>query len=105
MLRIRIKNADADPGKILMRIRIHALTELWRTNSIRNLYKDSKGLYIGKYPHPGAGGEILADVIWGKKYENAKNKKGENVKEKGRKGEGNEKEEVKVSNKCKIWKN
>jgi hypothetical protein len=31
--------------------------------------------------------KISADVIWGKKYENAKNKKGENVKEKGRKGE------------------
>jgi hypothetical protein len=27
----------------------------------------------------------------GEKYENAKNKKGENVKEKGRKGEENEK--------------
>jgi hypothetical protein len=30
---------------------------------------------------------LYIDVIWRKKYENAKNKKGENVKEKGRKGE------------------
>ncbi len=36
---------------------------------------------------PPPGGEISADVIKGKKYENAKNKKGENVKEKGIKGE------------------
>jgi hypothetical protein len=36
---------------------------------------------------PRGGEGISADVIWGKKYENAKNKKGENVKEKGRKGE------------------
>jgi hypothetical protein len=36
---------------------------------------------------PPPGGGISADVIWGKKYENAKNKKGENLKEKGRKGE------------------
>jgi hypothetical protein len=33
-------------------------------------------------------GKISADVIWGKKYENAKNKKEENVKEKGRNEEG-----------------
>ncbi len=33
------------------------------------------------------GGGISADVIWGKKYENEKNKKGEDVKEKGKKGE------------------
>ncbi len=30
--------------------------------------------------------EISADVIWGEKYEKAKRKKEENVKEKGRKG-------------------
>jgi hypothetical protein len=46
-----------------------------------------RGLYIGKYP---PGGEISADVIKGKKYENAKNKKGENIKEKGRKGKKKE---------------
>ncbi len=34
---------------------------------------------------PLGGGGISADVIWGKKYEKAKRKKGENVKEKGRK--------------------
>ncbi len=40
-----------------------------------------------KTPPPSPlGGEILADVIKGKKYENAKNKKGENVKEKEEKG-------------------
>ncbi len=47
---------------------------------------------------PPRGGEILADVIWGKKYEKVKRKKGENVKEKEkkrkekeRKGKENEK--------------
>ncbi len=46
-----------------------------------------RGLYIGKYtPPPTRGGKISANVIWGKKYEKAKRKKGENVKEKGRKG-------------------
>ncbi len=34
---------------------------------------------------PPGGGEISADVIWGKKYEKGKRKEGENVKEKGRK--------------------
>jgi hypothetical protein len=48
------------------------------------------GLYIGKYPPPLGGGEISADVIWGKKYEKAKRKKGENIKEKGRKGKKEE---------------
>jgi hypothetical protein len=46
------------------------------------------GVYIlENTPPPSGGGGISAHVIWGKKYENAKNKKGENVKEKGRKGE------------------
>ncbi len=44
-----------------------------------------RGLYIGKYPPPG-GEKISADVIWGKKYRKLKRKRGENVKEKGRKG-------------------
>jgi hypothetical protein len=35
-------------------------------------------------------GEILTDVIWGKKYEKAR-EKGENVKEKRRKGKEKEK--------------
>ncbi len=35
----------------------------------------NRGLYFGKYPL-GEGGEISADVIWGKKYEKAKRKKG-----------------------------
>ncbi len=41
----------------------------------------------GKYPPPwGGGGGISANVIWGKKYEKRKRKRGKNVKEKGRKG-------------------
>jgi hypothetical protein len=36
-----------------------------------------RGLYFGKYPPPPGGREkISADVIWGKKYEKAKRKKG-----------------------------
>jgi hypothetical protein len=42
-------------------------------------------------PPPWGGGEISADVIWGKKYEKVKRKRGENVKEKGRKGKEKEK--------------
>ncbi len=52
--------------------------------------RETRGLYIGKYP-PLVGGEISADIIWGKKYEKVKRKRGENVKEKGRKGKENEK--------------
>jgi hypothetical protein len=55
-----------------------------------------------KIPNPqgGGGGKISADVIWGKKYENMRNKKKGNVKkeergkkkeERGRKGKENEK--------------
>ncbi len=37
----------------------------------------ARGLYNGKYPPPLGGGEkISADVIWGKKYEKAKRKRG-----------------------------
>jgi hypothetical protein len=51
-----------------------------------------RGLYIGKYPPEGGGGnisrchwgEISADVIWGKKYEKRKRKRGRRVKEKGK---------------------
>jgi hypothetical protein len=41
--------------------------------------EDNRGLYIGKYPPPGGGREISADVIWGKKYEKDKRIRGENV--------------------------
>jgi hypothetical protein len=46
------------------------------------------GVYIleNTLPPWGGGGEISADVIWGKKYEKAKRKREENVKEKRRKG-------------------
>jgi hypothetical protein len=40
---------------------------------------------------PGGGGGISADVTWEKKYEKAKRKKEDNVKEKGRKGKGERK--------------
>jgi hypothetical protein len=40
------------------------------------------GVYILEDTPPQGRGEISANVIWGKKYENTKNKKGENVKEK-----------------------
>ncbi len=35
-----------------------------------------------EYTPPLGGGEISADVIWGKKYEKVKRKRGENIKEK-----------------------
>ncbi len=35
-----------------------------------------RGLYIGKYTPPEGGGGISADVIWGKKYEKGKRKRG-----------------------------
>jgi hypothetical protein len=57
----------------------------------------SQGSIFWKIPPPPRG-KISADVIWGKKYEKAKRKKGENVqenerkrKEKERKGKENEK--------------
>jgi hypothetical protein len=37
-------------------------------------------------PPPPREGEISTDVIWGTKYEKVKRKRGENVKENGRKG-------------------
>jgi hypothetical protein len=47
-----------------------------------------QGSIYWKIPPPPQGEEkISADIIWRKKYENVKNKKWENVKEKGRKGE------------------
>jgi hypothetical protein len=53
-------------------------------------------------PPPWGEEKISADVIWGKKYEKVKRKRGENVKEKGRKekkkeesGKKMRKEEVK----------
>ncbi len=61
------------------------------------------GVYILENTPPPWGEEkISADVIWGKKYEKVKRKRGENVKEKGRKekkkeesGKKMRKEEVK----------
>jgi hypothetical protein len=52
---------------------------------------------------PWGGGKISADVIWGKKYEKAKRKRGKMLKKKeerekkenGRKGKENEKRESK----------
>ncbi len=60
-------------------------------------------------PIPGRGGEKSADVIWGKKFETGKRKRGK-LKRKGRYGERKRKNrrqkkrkwEVKRSNKCKI---
>jgi hypothetical protein len=43
----------------------------------------SAGVYIMENsPPPGGGGEISADVIWGKKYEKAKRKRGKMLKKK-----------------------
>jgi hypothetical protein len=73
-----------------------------------------KGTEQRKIPPPPPGGreKISADGIWGKKYENKKNKKGEMKKKKEERGKKKEergkkmkKGEVKGSNKCKIWKN
>jgi hypothetical protein len=50
-----------------------------------------QGPIYWKIPPPPGGGEISANVIWGKKYEKAKRKRGENIKEKRRKGKENEK--------------
>ncbi len=50
-----------------------------------------RGLYIGKYPPPPGRG-ISADVIWGKKYEKAKRKKGK-CKRKRKTGERKRKKE------------
>ncbi len=48
------------------------------------------GAYILENNPPLGGGGISADVIWGKKYKKAK-RKGENIKEKGRKRKENDK--------------
>jgi hypothetical protein len=78
----------------------YSLTEFWifcypymsdRTNFnliLLNFYKTSSlcntGVYIleNTFPPPPGGGEISADVIWGKKYEKRKRKRGRRVKEK-----------------------
>jgi hypothetical protein len=44
-----------------------------------------RGLYIGKYPPPPRGG-ISSNVIWGKKYEKGKRKKGKMRKKKEERG-------------------
>jgi hypothetical protein len=45
------------------------------TKAFHKVPRKSRGLYFGKYTPPWGGG-ISADVIWGKKYEKAKRKKG-----------------------------
>jgi hypothetical protein len=35
-----------------------------------------RGLYIGKYPPPPGGGEISADVIWGKNMKRVRENRG-----------------------------
>ncbi len=47
------------------------------------------GVYILENTLPPRGRGNISRCHMGKKYENVKNKKGENVKEKGRKGEEN----------------
>jgi hypothetical protein len=61
---------------------------------------------------PGGGGEISADVIWGKKYEKTKRKRRkmwkkreERGKKKEERGKKIRKEEAKMKNRCKIGKN
>jgi hypothetical protein len=54
----------------------------------------SRGLYIGKYPP--LGGEISADVIWGKKYEKAKRKRRKMKKNKGERGKKKEERRKKM---------
>jgi hypothetical protein len=54
---------------------------------LKNRYIPGQGSIYWKIPPPlGGGGKISADVIWGKKYEKVERKRGENIKEKGRKG-------------------
>jgi hypothetical protein len=53
--------------------------------------KPVPGVYIlENAPPPPGGGKISADVIWGKKYEKAKSKRGENMKEKEERGKKKE---------------
>jgi hypothetical protein len=70
------------------------------------------GVYIMENTPPPGGGEISADVNWGKKYEKTKRKRRKMWKkreERGKKKEEREKkirkEEAKGKNKCKIGKN
>ncbi len=52
--------------------------------------KDIQGSKYWRIPNtpplPSGGGEILANVIWGEKYEKAKRKRGEMFKKKGERG-------------------
>jgi hypothetical protein len=54
-------------------------------NTNEQFSPSDRGLYVGKYPLPGGGG-LSADVIWEKKYEMAKRKRGK-MKRKRKKGE------------------
>ncbi len=51
----------------------------------------------GKIPlTPGGGGEISADVIWGKKYEKAKKKRRKMLQKKEERGKNKEEREKKI---------
>ncbi len=55
------------------------VTEICKKKVKNRIWKSRacRGLYIGKYPPPPLGGrKISGDVIWGKKYEKAKRKRG-----------------------------
>ncbi len=60
------------------------------------IYEKSRGQYIGKYPPPLKGGNI-SDCHLGGKIWKAEEKKGEYVKEKGRKGKEKEKRGSKMA--------
>ncbi len=55
----------------------------------KGIMKSYTGVYILENTPPPLEGEISANVIWGEKFE--KGEKGENVKQKGRKGKEKEK--------------
>jgi hypothetical protein len=65
-------------GDIFVHICKQVLGEQISTSALKSLLSyNCRGLYIGKYPPPPPGeGEISADVIWGKKYEKWKRKRG-----------------------------
>jgi hypothetical protein len=55
----------------------------------------NRGLYIGEKKPP-RGGEISADVIWGKKYEKAKRKRRKMLQKKEERGKKKEEREKKI---------
>jgi hypothetical protein len=64
-----------------------------------------KRVYILENTPPSLGEGESTDVIWGKKIEKAKRKRGENVKKKEERGKKMRKGEVKGQDNCKIGKN